>query len=855
MDEDFALLSDNNAGRTLNTCRNNLSFTSISDRTEDDDESVLVEIQTSFPTSIGYDLDEDEDDKASNVIKSKEGATATTYYSPTTTCEYSSLPPLPTQAVILCLLAVAIRNLPSNESLDEYAKLETFTNVYFEDYVSLPMITVFRLVMATIMLGQGATVFLWGCWEFDTVYHGTSKLTSATSVKMRGALHPEGNLSSGLKCISFFTLWCWLLEGTSFLVNGMIPLLHLVAPEQAQALLLSPWVYRSALVLWHAAAPASILVSAVVTYVLWPLALQQKGDTRRKLLRSLSSRGALMQHNLNSVAALVEVGLLGRLPVLMNNVAIPLLYGIVYLIFSYSMAYSWADDQRKGPQYIYPVLDTTLGAKVCSGVILAFVAALSTSTYIFSGAFEVLPPFLAVPVFCIALCRFPCKFGIVCREKMTTKTKTGLNIAYSLAGEGRGHTVRAIAMAERLQNEGHNIKFFTSRDSLDLLIEKFGKDAIISMETPDLVLNKDGSVNALFSFLKTWKFLYITMPSRVRRVVQQVTGTGNDGFKADVLMTDFEPTFTHVARKTGLPLISFDSQRFMLDAQLNGKLSYLLRLKLLPVTMAIVFKFLPNPTCTIVSKGMGLQAKPNRPNTIMVGPMLRSEFTPGAWYPKGTHVIAYLRKAALFALEAAAQHAKKHGLVLRLYGHKPEVLPDNVIACPISNEGFIRDVLSAEWIVQTAGSQLLGEVSVIGIPSLVIPEKGQFEQETNISLCASRYGNIVRLPNYPSNDFNVDLLEMKLIESRKGSVPAKYENGIDAAFDNIQGMLNKWSGTPYKRNPLDDFLAHSLIFDFLYFVIKELFISIFFWDELVPWMRRLSTLMSYRPPRHDNMLT
>ena len=420
----------------------------------------------------------------------------------------------------------------------------------------------------------------------------------------------------------------------------------------------------------------------------------------------------------------------------------------------------------------------------------------------------------------------------------------GLNIAYSLAGEGRGHTVRAIAMADRLTRAGHNVKFFTSRDSLELLIEKFGEDAIVNMETPDLVLNKDGSVNALFSFLKTWKFLYITMPARVRRVVQQVTGLADDGFTADVLLTDFEPTFTHVARHTGLPIISFDSQRFMLDAQLNGKLSYLLRLKLLPVTMAIVFKFLPNPTRTIVSKGMGLSAKMNRPNTVMVGPMLRSEFYPGAWVPKGTHAVAYLRKAALFALETAAQHAKTHGLVLRLYGHKPDELPDNVIVCPISSEGFINDVLSAEWIVQTAGSQLLGEVSVIGIPSLVIPERGQFEQETNISLCTTKYENIVRLPNYPSNNFTIDLFETKLSEARQGSFRTDYENGIDDAFENIQRMLDHWSEHPHRRNRLDDFLAHSFIFDFLYFVIKELFISILFWDEIVPLMNRLCMAIS-----------
>lgn len=427
----------------------------------------------------------------------------------------------------------------------------------------------------------------------------------------------------------------------------------------------------------------------------------------------------------------------------------------------------------------------------------------------------------------------------------TKDNKSGVNIAYSIAGEGRGHTIRAIAMAKRLMEAGHNVKFFTSRDSLELLIEQFGESAIVEMMTPDLVLNKDGSVSALFSFLKTFKFLYFTMPFQVRHVIKQVTGEDERGFKADVLLTDFEPTFTHVARHTGLPLISFDSQRFMLDAKLNGKLSYALRLKLLPPAMGINFKFLPNPTCTIISKGMGLKAKINRPNSLIVGPMLRKDFFPGAWKPKGTHALAYLRKAALFALETAAAHAKKQGVVLHLYGHKPEVLPDNVISCPISSEGFIQDLLSADWIVQTAGSQLLGEVSAIGIPSLVIPEKGQYEQETNICLCASKYGNIVRLPNYPSKHFNIKLFDEKLKEARRSPLPTSYENGIDTAFEHIQMKIETWKKNPHRRNRLDDFLAHSYIAEFFYFLIKEFFVSILFWDEIVPFMIRLYSGMCW----------
>ena len=356
----------------------------------------LARIGRSFDSSGDLScvsLNESEHNECTDVTI--EGATTLT-----PTCQQPSLPPLPTQTIIICILACAIRNIPSIESLDEYATLETFTRVFFEGVFSLHVITIFRLLIASIMLGQGATVFLWGFWEVDAAYLPGSKLTPAKSIRFRGALHPEGNLFSGLKCVSFFTLWCWFLEGVSFLVNGLITLHHLVAPEQA----LSPWIYRSALIIWEIAAPSSILVSTVVTYVIWPFALKQEGETKRKILRSLKSNGALMQHNLNSVAALVEVTLMGRLPVVASHFAIPLLYGIVYIMFTYSMAYSWTD-KSKGPQFIYPVFDTTLGATVCSGVIAAFVIALLASLSIFHSL-ELLHPLVALGVTCITVCRF-----------------------------------------------------------------------------------------------------------------------------------------------------------------------------------------------------------------------------------------------------------------------------------------------------------------------------------------------------------------------------------------------------------------------------------------------------------------
>ena len=62
--------------------------------------------------------------------------------------------------------------------------------------------------------------------------------------------------------------------------------------------------------------------------------------------------------------------------------------------------------------------------------------------------------------------------------------------------------------------------------------------------------------------------------------------------------------------------------------------------------------------------------------------------------------------------------------------------------CPISNDGFIEDLVTADWIVQTAGTQLLGEVGCLGIPSLCFPEPAQVEQEINGVLAEKTFPNV-----------------------------------------------------------------------------------------------------------------
>jgi uncharacterized protein (TIGR00661 family) len=361
-------------------------------------------------------------------------------------------------------------------------------------------------------------------------------------------------------------------------------------------------------------------------------------------------------------------------------------------------------------------------------------------------------------------------------------------VAYALAGEGRGHTTRAMALAHRLQAHGHTVHFFTCGDARDLLVERFGSDRVHELPTPRFVIGHHG-ISYIRTGLASLRF-FAHHRRRVKNTVRTLSDLG-----ADVLISDFEPTFGPTARRLEAPFIAFNSQRFVLDADLSQVLNRRQRMKLLPVRIMCRL-FARKPDLSIVSKGFNLQ--PNKPNAHLVGPMLRDAIHLGAWQPAGTHVLAYLRASVMHHLPAMAEHARQHGMVVKLYGHYPAHPVDNVECCPISNDGFIRDLLSADWIYQTAGTQLLGEVASVGVPSLCFPEPGQVEQEINGVLASHAYSNVTVMPR---RGVTVGSLNAALQATLARPRALVHDNGADAAASLVVTFMNAQSVASLPLSP------------------------------------------------------
>ena len=200
-----------------------------------------------------------------------------------------------------------------------------------------------------------------------------------------------------------FTCWSWNLLGLSFGLNGAITLLSCY-PSQNQTvvhlLFLHPIMLQIAIYLFEVVAPTSMLVSFVVRYALWPAA--KKAGTSNVLKTPIG----LITHNLNILTSLIEVGLLGRVPIQMKDFAVGPLYGCMYIFFTWFMIYRWiptspirsnkkelnghfneyeSDKDNRNPQFVYFFFDTTLGKWTHISVMLVLLGVLTLFFWLFSN--------------------------------------------------------------------------------------------------------------------------------------------------------------------------------------------------------------------------------------------------------------------------------------------------------------------------------------------------------------------------------------------------------------------------------------------------------------------------------------
>lgn len=258
----------------------------------------------------------------------------------------SAPPPFHTVVVYVLAMSLCVWALPSMESIDEHATIETFTtSVFGGGPLSFPPIVlgVVRLFFAFTCMVTTVAKIRKGC-EFKVVRLPGSKLRGG-HVQMHA-----------WKTQGFYTSWAWNLLGLSFLLGGTVPLL--AAAGREDVLQHHPWILRAALISFEVAAPSAFLTSFIVAYALWPQAYRSHGPEGTAGFKGWIN---LLQHDGNSAMVLAEVCLMGGLPVRLGHAAFAPLFAGAYQAFLWFMLHRWSPGH--GPVVPYFFMDTTLGAR------------------------------------------------------------------------------------------------------------------------------------------------------------------------------------------------------------------------------------------------------------------------------------------------------------------------------------------------------------------------------------------------------------------------------------------------------------------------------------------------------------
>lgn len=293
-------------------------------------------------------------------------------------------------------------------------------------------------------------------------------------------------------------------------------------------------------------------------------------------------------------------------------------------------------------------------------------------------------------------------------------------IYYGVTGEGRGHATRAHTLVEALR-EQHEITLFAPAMAYDMLAPIYAGSAVKVNRIPGLLFHYDRQGRIHYGRTASAALRYI---AGLDAQVSQLTALMKNDCP-DLVITDFEPSLPRAAHKLGIPYISVDHQHFLKVYDL-GELPLHLRLHAAFMSQWVGLYY-RNQVASVVSSFYFPPLKRGCHNVTQVGVLLKPEVIQ-AKPQHGDYLVAYLRRF----LDPRVEHMLRGcGREVRIYGLGAQPSRANLSFCEIDPVAFVKDLAGCAALVSTAGNQLLGEALFLGKPALVMPERGNHEQEIN----------------------------------------------------------------------------------------------------------------------------
>jgi uncharacterized protein (TIGR00661 family) len=293
-----------------------------------------------------------------------------------------------------------------------------------------------------------------------------------------------------------------------------------------------------------------------------------------------------------------------------------------------------------------------------------------------------------------------------------------MRILYGVVGEGMGHATRSVVILRHLlASKKHEIEIVVSGRAHAFLQRAF----------PELEVHEIAGLNMIYEDnevqrRRTAFDVFKKLPAFAENF-ETFTRLA-EGFRPELVVSDFESFVYLFAKKHDLPVISIDNMqvinRCTLDVDIPAEEQASFQM-----AKAIVKAKLPHCDHYLITTFFFPEVRKAR--TSLFPPILRDAVL-DATPVEGDHVLVYQTSDSFSDLIPTLQRLPGRFLV---YGLKRDEELGNVTLKSFSEDGFVRDLASARAVLAGGGFSLMGEAVYLHKPLLSVPLKGQFEQTLN----------------------------------------------------------------------------------------------------------------------------
>ncbi len=280
-----------------------------------------------------------------------------------------------------------------------------------------------------------------------------------------------------------------------------------------------------------------------------------------------------------------------------------------------------------------------------------------------------------------------------------------MKILYAIQGTGNGHLSRAKDVIPILKRKGE-VDILISGIQADL---KLPHEVKYNLKGLSYIFGKNGGIDYQKTYLK----------SKSKRFYNEIKNLPVEDY--DLIISDFEPVAAWAAKSKGVLCIGLSHQCAVLNEfapkpKKNNLLGKLILKKYAPVDKAYGFHF-------------------QSYDTDIFTPIIRQEIRNLRTTNQG-HYIVYLPSYDDQKILNVLTQIK--GIKWQVFSkHNQRVLSyKNVGIRPVDNEKFLKSFANCSGILCGAGFEASAEALFLGKKLMVIPMKGQYEQQCNAAALA-----------------------------------------------------------------------------------------------------------------------